>query len=155
MRFRYDASLAYQSWYELNKYININGIISVDAFDFLMETAGNHKESLPGDGGNSKLDTLAERFGILESEFESKIKYDRHKEKIIDNLHKERQDYKNDLVKSLLRPMIMDIIHSIGGNTTLVNNLKEDVPQLDPQELVKQMEGILYELEEVLFRQGV
>ncbi|MCP5103454.1 MAG: nucleotide exchange factor GrpE [bacterium] len=119
-----------------------------------VETTGNHKESPPGDGGDSKLDTLAERFGILEAEFESKIKYDRHREKIIDNLHKELQDYKNDLVKKLLRPVIMDIIHSIDNNNTLVNNLKEE-SQLDPQELLNQMAEISSELEEILFRQGV
>jgi molecular chaperone DnaK (HSP70) len=41
-RRKYDASLAYQSLDELNKYINItgiNGIISIEAFDFLMEKA--------------------------------------------------------------------------------------------------------------------
>ncbi len=103
---------------------------------------------------DSKLDTLGERFGILEAEFESKIKYDRHREKIIDNLHKELQDYKNDLVKSLLRPMIMDIIYAIDNNTTLVNNLKKE-SESDPQELIKQMEEIPSELEDILFRQGV
>ena len=119
-----------------------------------VETTGNHKESPPGNGYDSKLDTLAERFAKLEDEFESKIKYDRHREKIIDNLHKELQDYKNDLVKSLLRPMIMDIIHAIDNNTTLVNNLKKESGS-DPQELVKQMEEIPAELEDILFRQGV
>jgi molecular chaperone GrpE len=119
-----------------------------------VETSGNHKESPPGNGYDSKLDTLAERFAKLEDEFESKIKCDRHREKIIDNLHKELQDYKNDLVKKLLRPMIMDIIQSIDNNNTLVNNLNEE-SQLDPQELIKQMAEISAELEEILFRQGV
>lgn len=118
------------------------------------ETVGNFEESIPGDVYDSKLDTLAERFTGLESEFESKIKYDRHRETIIDNLHKELQDYKNDLIKKLLRPMIMDIIHSIDNNNTLVKNLREE-SQLEPQELLNQMEEISSELEEILFRQGV
>lgn len=103
----------------------------------------------------SKLDKLDERFASLEAEFESKIKYDRHKEKIIDQLHRELQEYKDDLVKSLLRPIIMDIIQTIDTNAAHVKNLKQEKSRLDPQELLKQMEEIPAEMEEILMRQGV
>jgi molecular chaperone GrpE len=121
-----------------------------------VETVGIDEKVTPGFTQLvSKLDTLGERFSILEVEFESKIKYDQHKEKVIDNLHKELQDYKNDLVKSLLRPIIMDIILAIDGITKLVNKHKEEESGLDPQKLLKQMEESPSELEEILFRQGV
>ncbi len=104
----------------------------------------------------SKLDGLKEQFGILEAEFKGKIKYDGHKEKIIDDLHREVQEYKNDLVKNLVRPVIMDIIHTVDDITKLVNNHKtKDPSELDPLKLIKQMEGISSDLEAILFRQGI
>ncbi len=114
-----------------------------------VETAANFEQL------NAKLESLGERFTGLNAAFESKIKYDRHKEKIIDNLHKELQDYKNDLAKSLLRPMIMDIIDVIDNNTRLVNRHEENEDTLDPRKLLEQMKAIPGELEEVLYRQGV
>lgn len=104
----------------------------------------------------SKLDGLKEQFGILEAEFKSKIKYDGHKEKIINDLHREVQEYKNDLIKNFLRPIIMDTIHTIDDITKLVDNYdSKDSLELDPLKLVKQMKGIASDLEDILFRQGV
>lgn len=124
------------------------------------------KESFPGDGNfniggvfhslNLKLDALGNRLENIESEFQSKIKYDQHKEKIIDDLHRELQEYKNDFIKSLISPVIIDIIHTIDGIAKLVNGHKaNDASELDPLKLIKQMEGIAADLEEIIFRQGV
>ncbi|MCP4146156.1 MAG: nucleotide exchange factor GrpE [bacterium] len=103
---------------------------------------------------DTKMDTLVEGITKLEEEFESKLRYDRHKEETIGNMHKELQEYKNDLVKSVLRPMLMDIILTVDNNATLVNNLKKEA-ELDPQDLLTQMAEISFEMEEILFRQGV
>jgi molecular chaperone GrpE len=104
----------------------------------------------------AKLDALNEQVRVLDAEFKSKIKYDQHKEKIIDDLHNEVQEYKNDLVKGLLRPVVVDIIHTIDDINKLVHNHRsKDPSQLDPLKLVKQMAGISSDLEDILFRQGV
>lgn len=103
-----------------------------------------------------ELKRLDQRFDALEAEFQSKIKYDIHKQKIIDDLHKELQDYKNDQAKSLLRPVIMDIIQTIDDISRLVKSHKEKEPaELDPLKLLKQMEGLGLDLTDILFRQGV
>jgi molecular chaperone GrpE len=104
----------------------------------------------------SRLDDLSEQLENLSTEFNSKIKYDRHKEKIIDDLHREVQEYKNDLLKNLLKPLIMDIIHTIDDIAKLVNNHRIKNPsELDPLKIIKQMEDISSDLEEILCRQGM
>lgn len=103
-----------------------------------------------------KLDELKRQYESIEAEFKSKIKYDQHKEKIIDNLHRELQEYKNDWIRNLLRPLIIDIIHTIDDVTKLAANHKsKDISELDPLKLIKQMEGISSDLEDILQRQGV
>ncbi|MCK4761653.1 MAG: nucleotide exchange factor GrpE [Candidatus Aminicenantes bacterium] len=104
----------------------------------------------------SNLYALNETMEHLQAEFKSKLKYDQYKEKIIDDLHKEVQGYKNDLIKNLLKPLIMDIIHTIDDTTKLVNNHRsKDTTELDPLKLIKQMEDISSDLDEILFRQGL
>ncbi len=104
----------------------------------------------------SRLNYLSEQLENLSVEFNSKIKYDQHKEKIIDDLHREVQEYKNDLLKNLLKPLIMDIIHTIDDIAKLVNNHRLKNPsELDPMKIIKQMEDISSDLADILFRQGV
>ena len=105
---------------------------------------------------NSKLDMLNESLEKLGADFNSKIRYDQKKEEIIDNLHREVQEYKNDLVKSLTRPIIMDVIHTIDDiNKLTVEHKSKDPSELEPLKLIGQMEDISSDLEEILYRQGV
>jgi molecular chaperone GrpE len=114
------------------------------------------KNSVKESNLESKLDTLKEQLDFLTAEFESKTKYDKFKEKAIGEMHRELQEYKNDLLKNILRPMVMDIIHSIDDITKLVNGHKAMNPkELDPQKLIKQMEGLSFDLIDILSRQGV
>jgi molecular chaperone GrpE len=104
----------------------------------------------------TKLEELKKQVGVLEVEFKTKIKYDQHKEKTIDQLHKEVQEYKNDLIKTLTRPVFMDIIHTIDNINKLAENYKAKEPaELDPMQLINQMSEIASELVEILFRHGV
>jgi len=47
---------------------------------------------------NNSLDLLVTKLYTLQAEFQSKLKYDQHKDKIIDDLHRELQEYKSDLI---------------------------------------------------------
>ncbi|OQY57019.1 MAG: nucleotide exchange factor GrpE [Candidatus Parabeggiatoa sp. nov. 2] len=104
----------------------------------------------------TKLDGLTEQLNNLQAEFQGKLKYDQHKEKIIDNLHSELQEYKNDLIKKLQQPMIMDVIHAIDDFNKLTSHYKQKEPaDIDPQKLIKLMASIPEDLEHLLYRQGV
>ena len=46
----------------------------------------------------------------LNEYFEKKLLYDKHKDTIIDNLHKEVQDYRDDMHSKIIKPLLMSII---------------------------------------------
>jgi molecular chaperone GrpE len=92
----------------------------------------------------------------LVNEFQTKLKYDRYKEKIIDNLHRELQEHKNNIRKKLLQPLIMDIILVWDDmNKMLEFYGNKESHELDPKKLLKLLEGFKSDLEEVLYRQQV
>jgi molecular chaperone GrpE len=83
--------------------------------------------------------------------FESKIKYDQHKETIIDRLHKELQQYKSDFYKKLLQPVIFDLIF-------FTDQLDKNIPFLkdkSAEEIFKYLSEIPSEIRDILYRQGV
>jgi molecular chaperone GrpE len=57
-----------------------------------------------------KMDAMLLEMKELGHGFEVKLKYDASKDKIIDNMHRELQDYREDLYARLLRPVVMDLI---------------------------------------------
>jgi hypothetical protein len=65
-------------------------------------------DDLPSTLGNIQI-----QLAKLTEEFETKIQYDQHKEKIIDHLHAELQKYKGDLLGKLLQPVLLDVISII------------------------------------------
>lgn len=103
-----------------------------------------------------KIDDLKNDFTKIETEFESKLKYDQHKDKIIDNLHSELQNYKNALLKKIIQPVLSDIIMLIDDVRKLYDNYKDKpLEELDPSKLLKQMKSFPSDLEDILYRQGI
>lgn len=102
------------------------------------------------------MDKINQSIQEVKEEFDSKVKYDKHKDKIIDELHEELQGYKDDIIHKLLRPVITDIIYNIDNNNKTVQALKEkDAAEIDPQKLMGIIEGQSEDLEDILYRQGV
>ncbi|MDP8228015.1 MAG: nucleotide exchange factor GrpE [Candidatus Electryoneaceae bacterium] len=101
-------------------------------------------------------DQLSGQMDDLLRQFQSKIKYDAHKEEIINKLHSELQDYKTDLLQKLLRPLIMDIIHLMDDLTKLIDHYRsQDPSQTDPTKFIRLMAEIPSDLEDILYRQEV
>jgi len=55
------------------------------------------------------LEGLSAKLGALEKQFSKRLAYDEGKEKIIDKLHSELQNYKSDLYTKLTKPIFYDI----------------------------------------------
>jgi len=53
---------------------------------------------------------LSEQLAALEKLFNTRIMHAAHEDRIIEQMHKELQQYKNDLYSQLVRPILMDII---------------------------------------------
>jgi molecular chaperone GrpE (heat shock protein) len=104
---------------------------------------------------DESLSRVEEELKKIRQDFESKLMYDRHKDALIDKLHRELQDYKGDLLEKIVRPLLMDMI---GVNDQLRNEVKffKDPDQThEPRQMLKSMENLLVYLEEILYRQGV
>ncbi|MBF0224972.1 MAG: nucleotide exchange factor GrpE [Desulfobacterales bacterium] len=107
-----------------------------------------------------KLDSLNDQFNTqinqVISEFNDKIKYDAHKDKIIDDLHKELQDYKNNLVKSHFKSTILDLIKIIDDIRKMISYYKDH--EATPEESIKLLsfvESIPPDLENIISWLGV
>ncbi len=53
---------------------------------------------------------LLERLEALETLFNTRIMHTDHEEKIVDQMHKELQKYKEDMYAQLVRPILLDVI---------------------------------------------
>jgi len=103
-----------------------------------------------------QLIKIVHRIDILHQDFESRLKYDTHKNKIIDNLHKDLQDYKNDFLKKYLKSVIMDVIQIIDNIRKLANHYKgRTLSEDDALKLAELLESIPSDLEDLFYRHGV
>lgn len=102
------------------------------------------------------LEKIEREMAQIRSEFESKLKYDAHKNAIIDKLHEDLQDYKSDFLKKYVQSIIMDIIQIIDNIRKLVDHYQQQAPsEIDPRKILDLLKGIPSDLEDLFFRQGV
>ncbi len=102
------------------------------------------------------LEKIENEMARLRSEFESKLKYDAHKNAIIDKLHQDLQEYKSDFLKKYIQTIIMDIIQIIDNLRKLAGHYEEQgMVDVDPGKLLDILKGIPSDLEDLFFRQGV
>ena len=103
-----------------------------------------------------KLESLEKQIEQLSNEFKSKLKYDAHKEKIIDHLHHELQQYKNDIIKKQSMTIIMDMVKVVDGIRRFSAHHKGKEPSLlDCGKLLGFIESIPSDIEDVFSLQGV
>ncbi|HEU5115279.1 MAG TPA: nucleotide exchange factor GrpE [Isosphaeraceae bacterium] len=95
-------------------------------------------------------ETLCRRLDGLQALFDREIRAESSREKVVDRLHAELQEYKQDLVQSLLRPVFIDLIqlHDDIGKMT---DAQADGPSEASSMLVSIQQGI----EDILYRHGV
>lgn len=102
-----------------------------------------------------RIGQLSSQVESLSAEFQSKLKYDSHKEKIIDNLHSELQVHKNGLMGKLLRPVFMDIIEVIDDTKRLIKDLNRKTEEDSSTKVMKYFSQIPEDLEDLLYKHGV
>jgi molecular chaperone GrpE len=97
--------------------------------------------------------TLGRKLDGLQALFDREIRAEATREKVVDRLHAELQEYKQDLVLKLLRPVFVDLIQ-----------LHDDVGKLidapadrdgEPGRLPDVLRGVQQGIEDILYRQGV
>ena len=124
---------------------------------------GDHRVVPPDDDTFIDQDLLAgrlESLGLqieeLKREFEGKLKYDAHKDEIIDRLHTELQEYKQDIIKKYVLSIVMDVVKVADDIRKWLAYFRSlDVSQRDPRKLFRYVEAIPSDLEDVFYWHGV
>jgi len=96
---------------------------------------------------------LDHRLDGLQSQFEREVRAEATREKVVDRLHAELQEYKQDLLLGILRPVFVDLIQlhdDIGKMVAAQGESGGDV-----RRLLDIMQGYQQAIEDILDRQGV
>jgi molecular chaperone GrpE len=108
---------------------------------------------------DTKLDEISSQLAKLRKDFQFKIRNDAQKDKVIDNLHQELQQYKSNHLKKYLLPTIMDIIQFVDGLRKLIKYMTLHRPEEDDSQqlakLTKLLKSIPSDLEDICSRQGI
>ncbi|MFP4158788.1 MAG: nucleotide exchange factor GrpE [Desulfobacterales bacterium] len=114
------------------------------------------EENGSGDSVEAAVKDLRAQMQALLGEFETKLKYDEHKNRIIDGLHQELQQYREGLIKKHLHSMITDAIKIIDDIRKLKAHYENEPPteQTMPS-LLSFLEDIASDIEDLFSWQGV
>lgn len=104
--------------------------------------------------GEITLETIHQLLGQMGRDFESKLKYDAHKEQVIDRLHRELLEYRQDLYKKMLQPVILDLI-TLTDQVEKQNMFAKSETLPTIEQLLKQAEYFGEDLQDLLYRNGV
>lgn len=103
------------------------------------------------------LDIILTGINNLQQSFDAKIRYDASKERIIDSLHKELQDYRDGLHAKILRPIFLDLIAMHDDLRNLLrfnNNLNQESGEAALR-LLQNLISFQQSIEDVLEKHGV
>lgn len=90
----------------------------------------------------------------LNQEITQKFKVDESKDKIIDNLHRELQGFKDNQTKDIIKPIILGLIQMMDRMKKQADEF-ESVEELNPNKLVKVIKDFVQDIEDILYRQGI
>jgi molecular chaperone GrpE len=96
---------------------------------------------------------LDRRLDGLQSQFEREVRAEATREKVVDRLHAELQEYKQDLLLGVLRPVFVDLIQLHDDIGKIVAAQAE--PSEESARLLDLMGGFQQGIEDILYRQGV
>jgi molecular chaperone GrpE len=99
-------------------------------------------------------ETLINRFDRLQAHLDRETRAEATREKVVDRLHAELQEYKQDLLLKMLRPIFLDLIqlHDDGGKMAEAALAEETA---DPRRWAEIVRGFQQGIEDILYRQGV
>jgi molecular chaperone GrpE len=99
---------------------------------------------------------LGRRIDALRSTFERELRAEANRERVVDRLHAELQDYKQDLLLKVQRPIFIDLIqlHDDVGKM-IAARTSADPEALASGSLRGTLESIQTAIEDILYRQGV
>jgi molecular chaperone GrpE len=103
---------------------------------------------------NQLSNLVEERLGSLQTLFDREIRAEATRERIVDRLHAELQEYKHDLLLKVQRPIFLDMIQLHDDIGKMIDALPAD----DSDRAVASrgsLQSIQTAIEDILYRQGV
>ena len=100
----------------------------------------------------------ASESNALRSTFEREVRTEAGRERILDRLHAELQEYKQDLLLKIQRPIFLDLIqlHDDVGKMAAARAGAESQPDVPGTDALRNLlESIQTAIEDILYRQGV
>ena len=120
------------------------------------KTTGHEATTIAPVDLQQDLDAIQQQLAQLKDEFLGKLKYDKHKDDIIDRLHQELQEYKQDIVKKHILSIVLDVVKVADDIRKWITYFRSlDVSQRDPVKLFRYLEAIPSDLEDIFYWQGV
>ncbi len=101
------------------------------------------------------LQLLMSEMQHLREDFDTKVKYDESKERLIDSLHRELQAYREGLHFKILRPLFIDLIAMYDDLGKLIDAMLSKTPATTSSQAIQSMESFQETIEEILRRNGV
>ncbi len=104
----------------------------------------------------SPFDEIKDQLSGLSQAFDNKLKYDEHKNKIINDLHQSLQEYREGLVKKYLLRIITDMIKIIDDMRKFASHYSAE-RSLDqsPEKLLEYIKDLASDLEDLVSWEGV
>ncbi|WZO98007.1 nucleotide exchange factor GrpE [Isosphaeraceae bacterium EP7] len=99
-------------------------------------------------------ESLTGRLDKLQSLFEREVRAEATRERVVDRLHAELQEYKNDLLLKVLRPVFVDLIQ-LHDDIGKIAEAQPDGQGPEVARLLGLMRGFQQGIEDILYRQGV
>jgi len=98
-------------------------------------------------------ETLNRRLDALQAIFEREARAEASRERVVDRLHAELQEYKQDLLLKVMRPVFVDLIQLHDDIGKMAQGSVEDGEVVARQRGA--LQGIQQGIEDILYRQGV
>ncbi len=105
---------------------------------------------------NNKTQTMLNQLNSLQQTFNEKLKIDKHKDAIIDKLHVENQQYKNDLIKNVRKDILKDLMFLIDDINKIIKKYESE-PEVEKSQakLLRYFKEVPEEIEELLYKYDV
>lgn len=100
------------------------------------------------------LDNLNSTISLLQKDFETKIKYDQSKDSTIDALHRELQDYREDMAFKTLRPLVEKLTRLTDQMRSLASNYEKTEQPVEAGKFSEELKDLLCDVEEAINDRG-
>jgi molecular chaperone GrpE len=100
------------------------------------------------------VSTIVQMLSGLSTDFETKIKYDDSKERTINLLHQELQDYRNDLNFQHLRPLMLELMSLYDDMSLIANKDRTEGQSIEIVSTSSPIIGFMQDIEDMLNRHG-